>query len=158
MAQQVATSKTTSSFTAAVNHVLPNLSAWSFPTTRCPVPTVYTSLSAAQGLARAPNAHSDNNATVPQMVPVTSGGTVYYLNPSSRPNFVVVIPSNVSLAAPVTARGPEVVPTVSIATPCTEATAFTVQDLAQLLASSQKNHIPERKPAQYDGDPVRWQE
>ena len=79
---------------------------------------------------------SDNNATVPQVVPVTSGGTIYYLNPSSGPNLVGgAMPINVSSAALTTVGGPEVVPTEFIATARTERTAFTAQDLAQLLAS-----------------------
>ena len=89
--------------------------------------------------------NSDNNATVPQVVLVTSCGTVYYLNPSLRPNLVEgVQPSNVSLTAPTTVRRPEVVPAESTATPRTEPTAFTVQDLPLMLASLSRNHLPER--------------
>ena len=34
---------------------------------------------------------SDNDATVRQVVPVTSGGSVFYFNPSSEPNFLEVL-------------------------------------------------------------------
>ena len=136
-----------------------SLSAWRYLTTKCPVPNDNTFLSAAKGLARAPNAHSDNNAAVPQVFPVTSGGTVYYLNPSSGQKFVGgAIPINVPLAPLLTAVGPQVVPNGSIATPRTETTAITAQDLAQWLASSRKNHLPEWKLAQYNGDISQWPE
>ena len=52
--------------------------------------------------------------------------------------------------------GPEVVPAVSISTPRKEPDAFTVQHLAQLLLSSKKHHLLERKLAQYNGDPLQW--
>ena len=155
MAQKISASKPTSSFTMPTNHVLP---AWSFPTTGCSVPNLALSQFAPQGLSRAPSTNSDNNTTVPQVAPVTSGGTVYYLNPSSGPNLVVgAISINASSKAPISIGGPAVVPTVSIATTRTKPTAFTVQDLAKLLASS-KNHLPEWKLAQYKGDSVQWQE
>ena len=67
MAQQIATSKPNSSFTVPANHVVPNLSAWTFPTTGCSVPNATISVSAPQGLSRAPNTKSGNNTTVPQV-------------------------------------------------------------------------------------------
>ena len=39
-----------------------------------------------------------------------------------------------------------------------EPTAFTVEDLAQLLASSRKDHLPEWKLAQYNGDRLQGYE
>ena len=129
MAQQIATSKPTSSFTEPVNHVLPNLSVRIVPTTGLSVPHVAISQSAPQGLSGAPNTESDNSATVPQVVLVTSDGTICYLNPSSGPNLQGgAMPINVSSTAPMTIGGPDVVPTVSISRPRTEATVFTVQD------------------------------
>ena len=77
MAQQIATSKPNSSFTVRAINVLPNLSAWIFPTTGRSVPHVAISQLAPQGLSRAPNTDSDNNATVPQVVPVNYG-IIYY--------------------------------------------------------------------------------
>ena len=68
------------------------------------------------------------------------------------------MPLNVSSTALMSAEGPEVVPVVSIGTPPREPTAFTVQDLAQLLASSRKDHIPEWKLAQHNGDCSHWHE
>ena len=98
-------------------------------------------------------------ATMLQVVPVTSGGIVYYLNPSARPNLLGgAIPLKVSSAAPMSVgeHEDEVVPAVSIATPRTEPTAFTAQDLAQLLASSGKDHLCEWKLALYN--PLQWHE
>ena len=81
------------------------------------------------------------------------------MNPSSGPNLVGgAIPLNVSSTAPWSVGGPEVVPAVSIATPRTEPTAFTVQDLAQMLAPSRKDHLSELKLAQYNGDPLQRHE
>ena len=77
MAQQTATSKPTSSFTVPANHASLDLSAWKFETTGCSLPNFAISQSAQQGLSRAPNTNSNNSDTVPQVVLVTSGGTVY---------------------------------------------------------------------------------
>ena len=120
---------------------------------------VAISQSASQGLSRAPNKNSDDNATFPQVVPVTIGGTVYYLNPSSILNLVgSAMPISVSLTASMRVGGPEVVPVVSIARPGSEPTAFTIKDLTQLLASSRENHLPEWQLAQYNGDLLQWHE
>ena len=81
------------------------------------MPNFKTSQSYAQGLSRAPNVNSDNNATVPQVVPVTSGGAVYYLNScSGRAIFRNLMPPNVCSTALVKIEVPDVVPTESIAT------------------------------------------
>ena len=136
MAQQIAASKPNSSFTVPAKHILPNLSAWIYPTIGCSVSHVARLQSAPQGISRAPNTDIDNNATVPQVVPVTSGGTVYYLNLSSRPKIVGrAMPIIVSLTAPMAVGRSEVVPTEFIATTRMEPTALRVQNLAQLLAS-----------------------
>ena len=60
------------------------------------------------------------------------------------------MPITVSSTAPMTVGGPEVVPFGSIATPRTEPTAFTLPDLAQLLAFS-KDHLTKWKQAQLKG-------
>ena len=155
MSQQGATSEPNSCFTVPSNHVLPNVSAWTIPTTGCAVPFVAIAQLALQGLFRAPNTNSDNNTMAPHVIPVTSGGTVYYLNPSSGPNLVGgPMPNNVCSTAPMSVGGPKVVPIVSIATPRTEPNAFTtVQNLAQLLACSRKDHLTEWKLAKYNADP-----
>ena len=54
--------------------------------------------------------------------------------------------------------GPEVVFVVSIARPGSEPTVFTIKELAQLLASSREDHLPEWKLRQYNGDILQWHE
>ena len=36
--------------------------------------------------------------------------------------------------------------------------SLTVRDLAQLLAASKKDHLPEWKLSQNNGDPLQWHE
>ena len=159
MAPQTAISKATSSSAVPAKNVLPNLSTWRFPTTGCSVPNFTISQSAPQGLSGAPNKSSDNNAMVHRGGHVTSGGTNYYLNPSSRLNIVGgAKPDNVSVAALTTVRGPEDVPAWSISMPRPEPTAFTVVDVGQLLGCSTKDHLHECKLAQYNGDSLQWHE
>ena len=62
---------------------------------------------------------------------------------------------NVSSTALMSVGGPEVIPTEFIAAPRMELTAFTVQDLAQLLASSSEDNLPARKLVQYNADPLQ---
>ena len=93
------------------------------------------------------------------MVSITNGGTFYWLNPSSGPNTLRdAMPFNVSLTAPMNVGGPKVVPHGFIVTPRLESTAFTVQNLALLLASSRKGHLPQWKLAQHNGDPLQRHE
>ena len=49
-------------------------------------------------------------------------------------------------------------PPTFITAPQPATSSFTVQDLAQLLASSKRDHLPEWKLAQYSGDPFQWLE
>ena len=122
------TSKATSRFTVPTTHVLPNLPAWRSPATRYSVPNVNTSQLVSQGFSAAPNMSSDNNTTVSQVVPVTSSGTVYYLNPSSRPNiFRGAIPIRFYSRAPMSIERPEVVSAGSVAAPRLAPTCFAVQ-------------------------------
>ena len=147
MAHWIATSKPTSSFNVPANHVWFKLSAWRFPTTWCSVLKV-TTQSTPRSPSRAPDKQKDNNDAVPQVASVTSGGTINNLNQSSGPTLVVgFMPFNVSSAAPMSLAGPEIVPVGSYAMPQTEPIAFTVQGVAQVLASSRKNSMPEWKLA-----------
>ena len=93
------------------------------------------------------------------MVPVTSAGSVYYLKASSGPSLAgSAMPKKVYSTAPMSVGRPEVVSDVSVATAGTEPTAFTVQDLPQLPASSRIEHLPEWKLVQYNGGLLRWHE
>ena len=96
------------------------------------------------------------NATGPQVVPITSDGTVYYLKPLYRPIILgSAMPNNDSSRAPMSVEGHIFVPAESVATIQTAPTSFMVQEVAQFLASSRKNNLPEWKPAQYNGDAVQ---
>ena len=68
------------------------------------------------------------------------------------------MPNNISSKAPMKVGGSKIVPAGSIATSRTESTALKVQDLDQMLASSRKQHLPECKPAQYNGELPQWHE
>ena len=68
------------------------------------------------------------------------------------------MPINASSTSLMSVGGPDVLPVVSFATTRTEPTPSTVQDLAQLLASSPKDHLAEWKLPQYNGDLLQWHE
>ena len=92
------------------------------------------------------------------VIPVTSGGAVYYLNPSSGANPDVTTTTSQSFSTnPATAFAPTPMQVGPSATP-QNTPNLTVQDLAQLLASSRKDHLPEWKLAQFNGDPLQWHE
>ena len=97
--------------------------------------------------------------TASPIIPVTAGGTVYYNNPTSLAT--VLTPSSAPVpttfpAVPSTATPFAPPPLITAPQPVTN--RFTVQDLAQLLASSKRDHFPEWKLAQYSGDPIQWNE
>ena len=50
------------------------------------------------------------------------------------------------------------VPTGTTPIPQPSTTGFSIQDLALLLASTKKDHLPEWKLAQDSGDPLQWHE
>ena len=49
-------------------------------------------------------------------------------------------------------------PTGTTPIPQPSTTGFSIQDIALLLASTKKDHLPEWKLAQYSGDPLHWHE
>ena len=66
-----------------------------------------------------------------------------------------------TVAQPTTSLSPTAATFVPAGTSTTmqpSTTGFTIQDLALLLASTKKNHLPEWKLAQYNGDPIQWHE
>ena len=92
------------------------------------------------------------------VIPVTAGGTVYYLSPSSLAT--VTMPTSAPLPN-ISTVSPTALPFTSsptIAPPKPSTSSFTAHDLAQLLMSSKKDHLPEWKLAQYSGDPLQWHE
>ena len=147
--------------TVPASHVLPNLSAWTFPTATNNAPTsVIPVTTSIQLLPTLPTVVPITNGypTSTLVIPVTAGGTVYYLSPSSLGT--VTMPTsaplpNISTVSP-TALTFTSSPTIAPPQPSTS--SFTVQDLEQLLMSSKKDYLPEWKLAQYSGHPLQWHE
>ena len=143
--------------TVPANH-LPNLLAWTFPTgpsnphvTATPVttnhnviPTVLPTTSVA--------------TTTSPIIPVTAGGTVYYINPTSMATVSAPKSTPIPSTFPAIPSATQLAPPTFITAPQPATSSFTVQDLAQLLASSKRDHLPEWKLAQYSGDPLQWHE
>ena len=90
--------------------------------------------------------------------PISSGGTVYYVQPSA------VVTSTTSCSASQTsatfpnAIAPTFVPANLFTLPQPSVNCFTMQVLAQLLTSMKKSYLPEWKLAQFNGDPLQWHE
>ena len=92
--------------------------------------------------------------TVP-ILPVTCEGTVYYLPPP-----VVATPAVASTSTKPSSLFPSAnampfVPSSTTSVTQTSVPSFTIQDVAQLLASTKKDHLPEWKLSQYSGDPIQ---
>ena len=134
-------------FTMPVNHILPNLSAWTFPNptvTTAPIVTTIPPPTQPTAPTFMPFAHAPTyDATT---VPVTNGGTVLYVPPAT-----VTTPNVYSTAQPTTSLSPTAatfVPSGTSTTMQPSTTGFTIQDLALLLASTKKDYLPEWKLAQ----------
>ena len=122
----------------------PHVGATPGTTNHTAIPTVFP----ATGVA----------AKTSPIIPVTAGGTVYYINPTSM----------ATVSAPNSTPIPSTFPTIPSATqfahptfitaPQPATSSFNVQDLAQLLASSKRDYLPEWKLEQYSGDPLQWRE
>ena len=145
-------------FTMPAHHILPNMSAWTFPNpTDTIAPIALTIPTPTQPTAPTFMALTHTPTSAAPTVPVTAGGTVYYVPPST-----VTTPIVCSTAAqPTTSLSPTAATFVPAGTSTTmqpSTTGFTIQDLALLLASTKKDHLPERKLAQYNGDPIQWHE
>ena len=145
-------------FTMPVNRILPNLSAWtsSNPTvTTAPIVATIPPPTQPTAPTFTPFPHMPTCAA--PTVPVTAGGIVYYVPPSTVTTSIVYS----TLAQPTTSLRPTaatIVPAVTSTTIQPSATRFTIQDLALLLVSTKKDHLPEWKLAQYNGDPIQWHE
>ena len=142
--------------TVPASHVLPNLSAWTFPTATDNAPTsvipVTTSIQLLPTLPTVVPITIGYPTSTP-VIPVTAGGTVYYLSSSSLAT--VTIPTSAGLSN-ISTVSPSALPfttSPTIAPPQPSTSGFTVQDLAQLLMSSKEDYLPEWKLAQYSSDP-----
>ena len=140
-----------------VNHTLPNLSAWTFPNPTVTTAPIVTFPPPTQPTAPTfiPVPHIPTCAA--PTVPVTACGTVYYIPPATVTTPIVYS----TVAQPTASLSPTAATFVPAGTSTTmqpSATGFTIQDLALLLASTKKDHLPEWKLAQYNGDPIQWHE
>ena len=143
-----ATSIPISTVTVPASHVLPNLSAWTFLTGPSNPPVTVNPITSSATVFPTVLPATSVAPTASPVIPVSAGGTVYYINPTS----LATVPAPSS--APVPTTFPAVPSTatllatpqfVNVPQPAT--TSFTVQDLAQLLASSKRDHLPEWKLA-----------
>ena len=143
-----------------VSHILRNLSAWTFPAVTTNPPTqLRTPLQTSQPTITATTTTSVGSTpiTAIPVMPVTHGETVFYVPPSAvtvpAPIPTVVQPSS---SFPSATAAP-FIPSGSSAVPQPSPTHFS-QDVAQLLASTKKDHLPEWKLSEYNGDPIHWHE
>ena len=145
--------------TLPMNHVLPNLSAWSFPVVKTAQHSTVTSVVPLPTATLPTTTPANNSAlsTTP-VFPISSGGTVFYVQPTA------MVTSTASCCVPQTSTTfpsvttPSFVPASSFTLPQPSVNSFTMQDLAQLLSSTKKDHLPEWKLAQFNGDPLQWHE
>ena len=92
------------------------------------------------------------------LMPVTHGGTVFYVAPSAVTG-PTPIPTIVQLSSSFpSATALPFIHSGSSAVLQPSPTHLGLQDVAQLLASTQKDHLPERKQSQYNGDLIQWRE
>ena len=140
-----------------MNHVLPNLSAWIFPVVKTAQYSTVTSVVPLPTATLPTTTPANNSAlsTAP-VFPISCGGTVFYVQPTamvtSTANCSV---SRISTTFP-SVTAPSFVPASSFTLPQPSGNSFTMQDLAQLLSSTKKDHLPEWKLAQFNGDPLQW--
>ena len=144
-----------------VSHVLPNLSAWTNPpvTTSLPTqPRILLPSSHPMITATTTTSVESTPVTTMPVMPVTHGGTVFYVPPSAV-TVPTPVPTNVqpSSSFPSATAAP-FIPSGSSAVLQPSTTHFSLQDVAQLLASTKKDNLPEWKLSEYNGDPIHWHE
>ena len=129
-----------------VGHILPNLSAWTFPTVTTNPPTqLRTLLQTSQPTITATTTTLVGSTPVTTMpvMPVTHGGTVFYVPPSAV-TVPIPIPTIVQSSSSFpSATAAPFIPSGSSAVLQPSPTHFSLQDVAQLLASTKKDHLPE---------------
>ena len=91
------------------------------------------------------------------VMPVTHGGTVFYVPPSAV-TVPTPIPTIVQPSSSLPSATAPFIPSGSSAVLQPSPAQFSLQDVAQLLASTKKDHLPEWKLSQYNGDPIQWHE
>ena len=142
-----------------MNLVLPNLSAWSFPVVKTAQHSRVTSVAPlpTATLPTTTPANISALSTAP-VFPISSGGTVFHVQPTA------MVASTASCSAPQTSTtfpsvtAPSFVPASSFTLDQPSVNSFTMQDLAHFLSSTKKDHLPEWKLAQFNGDPLQLHE
>ena len=143
-------------FTMPVHHILPDLSAWTFPNPTVnptPIVTTVSPRTPPTSVSTIPIAPAPISNVHP--IPVTSGGTVYFVPQSTLSTPIAHTTQPTTSLSPTAAT---FVPTGTTPIPQPSTIGFSPQDLALLLASTKKDHLPEWKLAQYSGDPLQWHE
>ena len=144
------------------SHVIPNLSAWTFPAPS-DFPTVHATVpQPVRGPVTVTNTSTPSIVTTTRIftpvVPIQSGGTTFYCNPlaTTFPTTALPIQQNTTAAAnlPVSTF----LTTIQSTVPPSTLTQVAVQDLAQLLTAAKKDYLLEWKLEQYSGDPLQWHE
>ena len=95
------------------------------------------------------------------VVPIQSGGTTFYCNPLATTIPVTFSSMSPCTTAPVSGPFPTFPTTAESTVHLTTPTAVTVQDFAQLLTAAKKDHLPEWKLEQYNGEwniTLQWHE
>ena len=143
-----------------VSHILPNMSAWTIPTAFNNHSTQPSPSLPSSQLIRVTTTNALSSSAPAQPVPikpVTCRGTVYYVPPPVVTPDVTGTTTQPSSWIPNTSAVPFVPPSLTTAPP-TSSASLTLPEVAQLLASSGKDHLPEWKLSQYSGDPLQWHE
>ena len=137
--------------TGPVNHILPNLSAWTFPSvTSNPPAQVSTALPPNQPIQVTTTSTILGSTLVPSVpaIPVTCRGTVSYV-----PLPVITTPAVVGTSTQPSswlpsANATSVFPPQANTVPPTSSACFTLPEVAQLPTSTKKDHLPEWKLSQ----------
>ena len=144
------------------SHVIPNVSAWTFPAPSN-LPTVHATVSQP---VRGPVTLTSTTTTpivtttgiFTPVVPIQSGGTTFYCNPLATTFPTTTLPIQQTTAAAANFPVSTFPTTVQSTVPPSTLTPVAVQDLAQLLTAAKKDHLPVWKLEQYSGDPLQWHE
>ena len=144
------------------SHVIPNLSAWTFPapsnltTVHATVPQPVRGPVTLTSTTAAPLVTTTGIFT--PVVPIQSGGTNVYCNPLATTFPTTALPIQQTTTAAANLPVPTFPTTIQSTVPPSTLIQVAVQDLAQLLTVAKKDHLPEWKLEQYSGDPLQWHE
>ena len=144
-----------------VNHILPNLSSWTFPSVTSNLPSlVSTVLPPNQPIQVTPTSTLLGSTPLPltPVMPVTGRETVYFVPPPLITTPAVVGASTQPSSWLPSSIAASFIPPPVTTVPPTSSTCFTLPEVAQLLASTMKDHLTEWKLSQYNGEPVQWHE